>query len=241
MLLIAQAVFKSCCRVMLISAVMAVHACRSVAQERSLLTGEVGMATVKLLAAPGRLDGYNSTVRFLENLLGGRMGDKVGKLRIITENGSEGVAVDVPARTAAAVLAAADQAVAQGVAVSKPHSLPVDVKEMVLGRQGRRAPGSDRGISPRGSFRGGRDRDRGSRDGGYKGRDNRDSWGGGRDGYRGRDRDGGRSSRDGGGYGRDGGSRGSSGKFGWENDGGRSSRGSSGGGGRGGKSKGGIW
>lgn len=39
--------------------------CRTVAQERSLLTGEVGMVTIKMLGSVGKLDGFNSTARFL--------------------------------------------------------------------------------------------------------------------------------------------------------------------------------
>jgi hypothetical protein len=39
--------------------------CRSVAQERSLLTGEVGMVTIKMMGSVGKLDGFNSAARFL--------------------------------------------------------------------------------------------------------------------------------------------------------------------------------
>lgn len=206
--------------------------CRTVGQERSLLTGEAGMVTLKLLAAPGRLDGFNSTLKFLESLVSARLGDQIGKLRIISDAGSEGVAVDLPARVASQVTAAADKAAALGVIVEKPHSLPLDVKEMVLGRRSGRPPLSDRSVSPRGSFRGGRGgRDRGGRDG-YFSQDRNDRGGRGRNDSRGRDdfRSGGRDGRDGG--------FSKGGRFGWENEGGRRD---SRGGNRGGRSRDNIW
>lgn len=43
---------------------------RSVAQERSLLTGELGMVTVQMVGPAGRLDGFNSTARVLEKVRG---------------------------------------------------------------------------------------------------------------------------------------------------------------------------
>lgn len=53
-----------CC----VASLLFVLLCRSVAQERSLLTGELGMVTVQMLAPAGRLDGFNSTARALESV-----------------------------------------------------------------------------------------------------------------------------------------------------------------------------
>ncbi|KAF8057135.1 RH3A [Scenedesmus sp. PABB004] len=235
---------------------------RSVAQERSLLTGEVGMVTLKLEAQAGRLDGFNSTSQLLERLtrsarraaaqlVGGAVGSQIGRLRILPAgaDGAGGVAVDLPARTAAAVLAAGDAAAAAGVSVSKPTGLPLDIKDMVLGRRGGRPPKADRGLGSRGgSFRGG-----GRRDGyGGGGGGRRDGYGGGggggggrRDGggygaRSGRDRDGGGyGARDGGYGGRDGGYGGRDGGYGGRDGGGGGRR--SGGGGGGGWGDGGGW
>jgi hypothetical protein len=268
-----------------------------VAQERSLLTGELGMVTVQLLAQGGRLDGFNSTARTLETVSGSRrrraaraacaaawsvagvrrtasahavtlrvwrpvplpplsqlLGapcNQIGKLRILSGQAGEGVAVDLPTKVAAAVLGAAEQAAGMGIAVSKPRSLPLDARELVMG--GRRGPPrADRSFSPRGGFRGGRggggygSRDRNGGGGGYGG----GGYGGGGGSYGSRDRNGGGGygGGSGGGYGGGGGggggwdSRGRS--SGWGNSGGgRGGRGGGGrgGGGRGSGSSGGIW
>jgi hypothetical protein len=160
---------------------------------------------------------------------------QIGRVRILTGASGEGVAIDLPNRTAAAVLAAADSFAAAGITVSKPNSLPLDVRELTMG--GRRGAGgqgggrSDRfGGNRGGNFRGQRGGgggggnwgDRGSSRGGRGGgnRDNwgggggrRDDWGGGGGGSRGgwSDRDDG-FSRGRGGGGRGGGGRGGGGR-----------------------------
>jgi hypothetical protein len=52
------------------------HRCRSVAQERSLLTGEVGMVTIKMMGSVGKLDGFNSAARFLGQVSRRSMADQ---------------------------------------------------------------------------------------------------------------------------------------------------------------------
>lgn len=52
----------------LAAALAAMSGFRNVAQERSLLTGELGMVTVQMLAPGGRLDGFNSTARTLQTV-----------------------------------------------------------------------------------------------------------------------------------------------------------------------------
>jgi hypothetical protein len=54
-----------CCLLLL---VLVNCGCRNVVQERSLLTGEVGMSTLRLQGPASKLDGYNSTARFLEQV-----------------------------------------------------------------------------------------------------------------------------------------------------------------------------
>lgn len=160
---------------------------------------------------------------------------QIGRLRILTGSSGEGVAVDLPNRTAAAVLAAADKFAAAGITVSKPNSLPLDVRELTMG--GRRGAGGQGGRSDRyggnsrgGNFRGQRGGggggnwgDRGSSRGGGRGGGGgswggngggrRDDWGGGGGGSRGGwgDRDDG-FSRGRGGGGRGGGGRGGGGR-----------------------------
>eukprot|EP00879_Flechtneria_rotunda_P009638 GHRR01010085.1.p1 GENE.GHRR01010085.1~~GHRR01010085.1.p1 ORF type:complete len:752 (+),score=235.05 GHRR01010085.1:500-2755(+) len=165
----------------LAAALAAMSGFRTVAQERSLLTGEIGYSTLKLMASAGMLDGFNSTARFIEKFVGGSVGNQIGKLRILSGPDGEGVAVDLPANLAAAVLQSADRAAAMGVVISKPSSLPLDIKEMVLGRQRGGPPRADRSFGSRGGgYRGG-SRDR---DGGYGSR-SRDSYSG--RGYNNRD------------------------------------------------------
>lgn len=171
----------------------------------------------------------------------GQQVTQIGKLRMLTGSAGEGVAVDLPSRVAAAVLAAAEQAAAMGITVSKPSSLPLDVREMMMGGRRGGPPRSDRNFGPRGgSFRG-------QRGGGDWG-DRRGSGGGGRGGGGGYRRDdygsNGSRGRGGGGWSdrEDGwGSRGNGGRGGGSSGGGGGGggyygggRGGSGGGGRGG-------
>lgn len=97
----------------------------------------------------------------------GRPCQQIGKLRILSGTAGEGVAVDLPSQTAAAVLAAAEQAEAMGISISKPMTLPLDARELMMG--GRRGP-------PRGDNFG----RRGGGGGGFRGqRGDRGGWGGG--------------------------------------------------------------
>jgi hypothetical protein len=158
----------------------------------------------------------------------GQQVQQIGKLRILSGPAGEGVAVDLPSRVAAAVLAAKEAAAALDITVSKPTSLPLDARELMMG--GRRGPPrSDRfggGGRGGGNFRGQRGGDRGgggwdndrrggwdnNRSGGGRGGGGRrDAWG---DSSRGRGGGGGWSDREDGWGGRGGGSRGGGGRGG---------------------------
>jgi hypothetical protein len=176
----------------------------------------------------------------------GQQVQQIGKLRILSGPAGQGVAVDLPSRVAAAVLAAKDAAAALDITVSKPTSLPLDARELMMG--GRRGPPSGNrfggGGRGGGNFRGQRGGGRGG--GGGWDNDRRGGWDNNRSGGRGggggwdNNRSGGRRDA----WGSNDGSRGRGGGGGWSDreDGGGGRGGGRGGGGRGGGGGGrGIW
>jgi ATP-dependent RNA helicase DDX21 len=212
----------------LAAALAAMSGFRSVPSPRSLLTGQEGLVSLRLLGPRGKVDGFKTLVAALNRMLGSStdVARSLGKMRLVTdpETKLEGAVFDTPAAVAMQLAAAVDVATSMGLQLDRPTTLPLDVAELTLGRRSGRPPMADRG----GSRWGGRDRDGGGwggrgRDGGAYGRSSgRFSSGGGGGG--------------GGGYGRSrdgGGSRGGGGRdFGGDRR--RSSGGSGGGGGGGG-------
>jgi ATP-dependent RNA helicase DDX21 len=207
----------------LAAALAAMSGFKSVPKPRSLLTGEDGRATLRLLAASGRVDGYNSLAKALarvsEKTGSSVTADDIGRVRLVVdkERGMEGAAFDVRASAAEKILDAAfmDAAEKMGVFIDRPSTLPLDIADMTLGRRGGRAPSADRrgGGSRRGGYGGGGYSGGGG--GGYRG-------GGGGARWESRGSSGGRGGRGGGGgsYGsRSGGERGS-----WGGGGGGGSR-----------------
>ncbi|KIY91360.1 hypothetical protein MNEG_16604, partial [Monoraphidium neglectum] len=112
----------------LAAALAAMSGFKNVPQPRSLLTGESGRATLRMLCAPGRVDGYQSVAKMLQKITE-RAGvnfspDDIGRVRVVAdaERGLEGAAFDVTAAVAARLtdprcVAAAEQ---QGVVLDKP-------------------------------------------------------------------------------------------------------------------------
>ncbi|KAI8476815.1 MAG: P-loop containing nucleoside triphosphate hydrolase protein [Monoraphidium minutum] len=80
----------------LAAALAAMSGFKAVPQPRSLLTGESGRATLRLMSAPGRVDGYQSLAKTLQKLAE-RAGvafnvDDIGRVRLVSdkENALEG-------------------------------------------------------------------------------------------------------------------------------------------------------
>jgi hypothetical protein len=223
----------------LAAALAAMAGFRSVPSPRSLLTGQEGLVSLRLLGPKGKVDGFKTLVAALNKMLGNSVdvAKSLGKMRLVTdpETKLEGAVFDTPAAVAMQLAAAVDVAASMGLQLDRPTTLPLDVAELTLGRRSGRPPMADRG----GSRWGGRDRDGGSwggrgRDGGGYGRSSSRFGGGGGGGGGGYERRDGGGSRSGGG--RDfGGDRRRSGGSG---GGGSSSR-SGGGGGYGSRSGGG--
>lgn len=177
----------------LAAALAAMSGFKAVPQPRSLLTGQSGSATLRVMAAAGRVDGYNSLAKTLQKV-GEKAGvavnvDDVGRVRLVSdkERGLEGAAFDVPAASAAKIMSPLfmDAAEKLGIFLDKPSNLPIDIAEMTLGRRGGgRAPSSDRYRGGGRSYgsRGGGGSSYGSRSGGGGGRGGGGgSWGGSRD------------------------------------------------------------
>ena len=183
---------------------------------RSLLTGEEGVMTVRMLRTSGKgpaVVAARDVLRILQRIplpAGASPADGVGKIRLVV--GQEAAVMDVKAAVAEALVALGDL---QGIAFDVPTQLPaLQMDDSASDRGGRGGFGGSRGgYAGRGG--GGFSRDReGGRGGGYAGSRDRYDGGAARGGGGGfsRDRDsrpsyGGGGGRGGSYGGRDGGSR----------------------------------
>ena len=167
----------------LAAALAAMSGFKAAPRPRSLLTGEAGRATLRLLCAPGRVDGFQSLAKALQKLgercgVGIAPGD-LGRVRLVADadRALEGAAFDVAAGLAAKMLDPAfiEAAEKAGCVIDRPSSLPLDIAELTLGRRGGRGGGPS---SDRGGW-GGRDRDRRGGGGGGWGSRGGDRYGGG--------------------------------------------------------------
>lgn len=178
-----------------------------VPRDRSLLTQETGFITLRVMSRPGRITMAGHIMTIVRNLLGEEASGRVGRIRLLQDQGQEGAAFDLPQETAQELLAMSEELTKRKFTIDKPASLPMEPE--------RRSSGGGYGGGGGGGFqRGG---------GGYGGR----SGGGGGGGYgnrggnnRGNDRRGG-----GGGYGGGGGGYGNNRSAGGSRNYGGSSRG----------------
>ena len=238
----------------LAAALAAMSGLLEVPQERSLLSLEVGRATLRVLSRPGRVTTPGHVITIVRNLLGADAAGDVGRIRMLVEeeSGECGAAFDVPHARADELLACVTELETRGFKLDKPTTLPLaDMTDEYgggggggrgggygRGRGGGYGRGRGGGYGRGGGGRGGgsygrgggggyqsRGGDRGGRGGGGGSWGRRDGGdGGGGRSYGGGDRRGGGSS----GYSRDRGAGGGGGS-GWYGGGGRAGGGGVGG------------
>eukprot|EP00210_Caulerpa_lentillifera_P007790 g7434.t1 len=96
--------------------------------QRSLLTQEAGKVTLRLLARPGRINGFGQVVAILTDLIGKKFNShEMGKVEMIRDEETHmtGALVDVPTKTALQLLqnASSSNNEIKGVRVDRPKSL----------------------------------------------------------------------------------------------------------------------
>ncbi|KAL0035597.1 hypothetical protein WJX79_001244 [Trebouxia sp. C0005] len=164
-----------------------------VPKDRSLLTQEPGVVTLKVMSRPGRITMAGHIMTIVRNILGEEAAGGVGKIRMLSENGEEGAAFDLPEASAEKMLEQAGELIQRKFTLERPSSLPLQEE------RGGYSSGRSRGGGGGGYGRSGGGRSYGgnrSGGGGYGGGDRSSRSGGGGGGSYGRSSGGG-----GGGYG----------------------------------------
>jgi ATP-dependent RNA helicase DDX21 len=151
----------------LAAALAAMSGMQGVPKPRSLLTQEEGWVTLRVMSRPGRITMIGHIMAIVRNLIGDEATKNIGKVRMLSQDGQDGAAFDLPAAVASEIQTKEAELTKRGFTLDKPHGLPVEED---------RFGGGQRDYSSRNGGRGG---------GGYGG--------GGRDNFRPSGRSGGRS------------------------------------------------
>lgn len=148
-----------------------------VPKDRSLLTQEPGVVTLKVMSRPGRITMAGHIMTIVRNILGEEAAGGVGKIRMLSENGEEGAAFDLPEASAEKMLEQAGELVQRKFTLDRPSSLPLQEERGGYSSAGR-SRGGGGGYGRSGGGRGGYGGNR-SGGGGYGGGDRSSRSGGG--------------------------------------------------------------
>jgi len=105
-----------------------------VPKPRSLITQQEGMQTLRVLARPGVLDAPGRVLGILGRTIP-NVGDLVGRIRMLSHEGKEGAAFDIPADASRQFLDCAAQLAAGGITLDIPKTLPVEVTMPARGQR----------------------------------------------------------------------------------------------------------